>query len=414
MDAFHYRNKELFCEDVAVREIAEKIKTPVFIYSENYLKQQFLDFSKTFSEKHIICFAVKANNNLSLLKILSNLGSGADIVSGGELYISKKANIPSSKIVFAGAGKEDWEIEYALDKDILMFNVESLSELKKINKIACSKKEKARIAVRVNPEIDPKTHPYISTGLKKNKFGVPYDEALNIYQHAKGLSCIDVAGIHFHIGSQLTDLSPLRESSEKIFQLVLKLKEKDINIRYIDVGGGLGITYKDEKIPSLNEYKKAIVSAFSPLRDEIVWIFEPGRFLAGNSAILVVKVLYKKENGAKRFLITNGGMNDLIRPALYNAYHEILPVITKKRNKEKMDVVGPICESCDFLAQERFIEDVEEGEYLAVHSCGAYGFSMSSNYNARLKACEVLVNGKNWRIIRRRESLEDLTAYETD
>jgi len=414
MDAFYYKNKELFCEDVAVKKIAEKIKTPVFIYSETYLKQQFLDFYKTFPEKHIICFAVKANNNLSILKLFSNLGSGADIVSGGELYLSKKAHIPSSKIVFAGVGKEDWEIEYALDEKIFMFNVESLSELDKINKIACSKKEKARIAVRVNPEIDPKTHPYISTGLKKNKFGIPYDEALNIFQHARNLSYIDVMGIHFHIGSQLTDLSPLRESSEKIAQLVLKLKEKGINIKYIDVGGGLGIKYKDEKIPPLKEYRKAIIDAFSPLKDEIVWVFEPGRFLTGNSGILVVKVLYKKENEQKKFLITNGGMNDLIRPALYNAYQEILPVITREREKKKVDVVGPICESCDFLAQERFIENVEEGEYLAVFSCGAYGFSMSNNYNARLKACEVLVNGKNWKIIRRRESLKNLIAYETD
>ncbi|MCD6132833.1 MAG: diaminopimelate decarboxylase, partial [Deltaproteobacteria bacterium] len=255
MNAFHYKNGELFCEDVAVRGIVEKTKTPVFIYSENYMKQQFSDFSKTFPEKHITCFAVKANNNLSLLKILSNLGSGADIVSGGELYISKKANIPSSKIVFAGVGKEDWEIEYALSEDILMFNVESLSELKKINEIACSKRKKARVALRINPDIDPKTHPHISTGLRKNKFGIPYDEALDVYQYAKNLRCIDVAGIHFHIGSQLTDLSPLRESSERIFQLVLKLKQENINIRYIDVGGGLGIRYRDETVPSLDEYR---------------------------------------------------------------------------------------------------------------------------------------------------------------
>jgi len=414
MNAFHYKNGELFCEDVAVRGIVEKTKTPVFIYSENYMKQQFSDFSKTFPEKHITCFAVKANNNLSLLKILSNLGSGADIVSGGELYISKKANIPSSKIVFAGVGKEDWEIEYALSEDILMFNVESLSELKKINEIACSKRKKARVALRINPDIDPKTHPHISTGLRKNKFGIPYDEALDVYQYAKNLRCIDVAGIHFHIGSQLTDLSPLRESSERIFQLVLKLKQENINIRYIDVGGGLGIRYRDEIVPSLDEYRRATVDAFFPLKDEVVWIFEPGRFLAGNGAVLVVKVLYKKENGGKKFLITNGGMNDLIRPALYNAYHEIVPVTTRKRSKKKVDVVGPICESCDFLGKGCFIEDVEEGEYLAVCSCGAYGFSMSSNYNARLRACEVLVSGGNWRVIRERESLKDLTAYETD
>jgi diaminopimelate decarboxylase len=412
MHDFNYKGEELFCEGVSIAKIAEDIGTPFYLYSHRTLTNHFKNFDEAFSGiPHIICFAVKANPNISVLRLFANEGGGADIVSGGELFRALKAGVQPEKIVYAGVGKTNDEIHAALYAGILMFNVESSEELKKIDEIAGRIGIKARIALRVNPDIDPKTHPYISTGLKKNKFGIPIEEALEFYQVATGLSNVEIVGIHKHIGSQLTEISPFVDALKKILQLADNLKKEGINIKYIDVGGGLGITYKDEEPPAPKELAKAIVPLIKGKKMDYTLILEPGRVLAGNAGILVTKVLYLKKSGRKNFVIVDAGMNDLIRPSLYSAYHNIIPVRKKSMKKIKADIVGPICESGDFLGKNREIE-CEQGDLLAVMSAGAYGSSMSSNYNSRPLIAEVMVKGRDYHVIRKRQNYEDMLIKE--
>ncbi|MEK6657885.1 MAG: diaminopimelate decarboxylase [Nitrospirota bacterium] len=412
MHDFNYKGEELFCEGVSIAKIAEDIGTPFYLYSHKTLTNHFKNFDEAFSDiPHIICFAVKANPNISVLRLFANEGGGADIVSGGELFRALKAGVQPEKIVYAGVGKTNDEIHAALYAGILMFNVESSEELKKIDEIAGRIGVKARIALRVNPDIDPKTHPYISTGLKMNKFGIPIEEALECYQVATGLSNVEIVGIHKHIGSQLTEISPFVDALKRILQLADNLKKEGINIKYIDVGGGLGITYKDEEPPAPKELAKAIVPLIKGKKMDYTLILEPGRVLTGNAGILVTKVLYLKKSGRKNFVIVDAGMNDLLRPSLYSAYHNIIPVHKKAVKKFKADIVGPICESGDFLGKNREIE-CEHGDFLAVMSAGAYGSSMSSNYNSRPLIAEVMVKGRDYHVIRKRQNYEDMLIKE--
>ncbi len=411
MHDFLYRNGQLHCEEVPVVKIAKEVGTPFYLYSYQTLRHHFRVFDKAFQEvPHLICFAAKANSNLALLKIFAREGGGADIVSGGELYRALKAGIPAKRMVFAGVGKTDEEIAQALRAGILMFNVESPQELIKLSHIARRMKKKARVALRVNPDIDPKTHPYIATGLKKSKFGIAIHEALEHYLLAKRLRHLEVVGIHKHIGSQLMEVGPFVDAFEKVLNLVKALKAEGIPIRYLDVGGGLGITYKDEAPPHPVELARALVPMVQGL--DLTLIFEPGRVLVGNAGILVTKVLYTKRGEGKTFVIVDAAMNDLVRPSLYGAYHEIQHVREKNGDLVVADVVGPICESGDFLAKDRKIPECQPGDLLAVMSAGAYGFTMSSNYNSRPRVPEVMVKAKKAFIIRKRETYADLIRGE--
>lgn len=413
MHNFEYRQGELYCEQVPVSRIVKELGTPCYIYSHATLVRHFQVYDRAFAAiPHIIAFAMKANSNLAILRLMAKEGSGVDIVSGGELFRALKAGVPPSKIVFAGVGKSAEEIRDALKADILMFNVESSGELQALNEVAASVGKKARVALRINPDIDPKTHPYISTGLKKSKFGIAADRALDEFKLASSLSHIDVVGVHKHIGSQLTEVAPFVEALKKILKLVEALRGQGVNIRYINIGGGLGITYSDETPPLPQD----LADAISPMvRDlNVTLIMEPGRVIVGNAGILVTKVLYMKEGEAKKFVIVDAGMNDLIRPSLYGAYHEICPLseAVLQRGKHQVDVVGPVCESGDFLAKDRSLPDVRPGEVLAVMSAGAYGFVMSSNYNSRPRVPEALVKDGEIHVIRARESYSDLVKGE--
>lgn len=407
MHYFKYKNSELYAEDIPVREIAGKTGTPLYIYSHKTLLRHLNAFKSSFNNyPHIICFALKANSNNALLRILAKKGCGADVVSGGELFIALKSGIPAKRIVYAGVGKTEEEIAYALKSKILMFNVESRDELITINNIAGNLGVKAPIALRVNPDISTHTHPYISTGLKKHKFGIPFEDAFEHYKLASALPNIKVLGIHKHIGSQITKISPFVDALKKILLLARNLRSQGIEIKYMDIGGGLGIPYNDETAPHPKDLAKAIVPLLK--NHDFTLIMEPGRSIVGNAGILITKVLYLKEHPNKKFVIVDAGMNDLIRPSLYDAYHQILPVTKNNRTRILADIVGPICESGDFLARERKINRPAHGELLAVMSAGAYGFSMSSNYNSRTRGAEVLVKGKNFFVIRKREQYEDL------
>ncbi len=413
MHNFEYRQGELYCEQVPVSRIVKELGTPCYIYSHATLVRHFEAYDRAFAAvPHIIAFAMKANSNLAILRLMAKEGSGVDIVSGGELFRALKAGVPPSKIVFAGVGKSAEEIRDALKADILMFNVESSAELHAINDVAASVGEKARVALRINPDIDPKTHPYISTGLKKSKFGIAADRALEEFKLASSLSYIDVVGVHKHIGSQLTEVTPFVEALKKVLKLVEALRSTGVNIRYLNIGGGLGITYSDETPPLPQD----LADAISPLlRDlNVTLIMEPGRVIVGNAGILVTKVLYTKEGEAKKFVIIDAAMNDLIRPSLYGAYHEIRPLseAVLQRSKHQVDVVGPVCESGDFLAKDRSLPDVRPGEMLAVMSAGAYGFVMSSNYNSRPRVPEALIKDGEIHVIRARESYDDLVKGE--
>jgi diaminopimelate decarboxylase len=414
MNFFEYREGELYCEDVPVSRIAKEVGTPCYIYSHATLIRHFRAYDGAFQNiPHLIAFAMKANSNLAILRLMAKEGSGADIVSGGELFRALKAGIPPSKIVFAGVGKSPDEIREALQADILMFNVESAAEIRAINDVAASMGKPARIALRINPDVDPKTHPYISTGMKKSKFGIAADRALEEYRAAASLSHIDVCGVHAHIGSQLTDVTPFVDSLKKVVALLETLKSQGIDIRYLNIGGGLGITYAEEKPPLPHE----LADAVSPLVKDlgVTLVMEPGRVIVGNAGVLVTTVLYEKTGETKRFAIVDAAMNDLIRPSLYGAYHEIRPVNQQAglRTKQLMDVVGPVCESGDFLAKDRMLASVKPGELLAVMSAGAYGFVMASNYNSRPRAPEVLVKGADFHVIRARETYDDLIKGET-
>lgn len=411
MHDFQYRGNELYCEDFPIAEIAKEVGTPFYLYSLNTLEMHFQAFDQSFSQvDHLVCYSAKANSNIAILRIFVRLGAGVDVVSGGEIFRALKAGTPPERIVYSGVGKRAEEIEYALELPILMFNVESAQELVAIDRLAGQMGTQARVSLRVNPDVDPRTHPYISTGLKKNKFGINIQKSLDEYILANTLPHIKVVGVSCHIGSQLTEVGPFVESVRRIKELILRLRPAGINIRYIDLGGGLGITYHQEEPPHPRDYAQALLNELGDI--DCTLILEPGRVILGNAGILVTKVLYTKDTGEKNFIIVDAAMNDLIRPSLYGSYQRIQPILKKDRLEIVADVVGPICESADFLARDRKIGKVEPGELLAVMSAGAYGFSMSSNYNSRPRAAEVLVNKDRFYIIRQREDYEDLIKGE--
>ena len=412
MHHFQHRDDDLYCEEVPVARIAEAVGTPVYIYSHATLTRHFQALDEAFSSvPHLICFALKANANLAVLKLFAALGGGLDVVSGGELYRGLAAGVPPERIVYAGVGKTREEIAYALKSGILMFNVESDQELRRISEIAVASGCTARIALRVNPDVDPKTHPYIATGLKQSKFGIEIGRALEEYEVAKKLPALEVVGIHQHIGSQITKIQPFVDSLTRTVGLVRQLREQGIDIRYIDIGGGLGITYNDETPPLPLEFAQALIGVIRDLGATV--ILEPGRVLVGNAGILVTRVLYTKQSPAKSFVVVDAGMNDLARPSLYGSYHAIWRVHrVSGRDEVTVDVVGPICESGDFLAKDRKLPRFEPGELMAVMSAGAYGHTMSSNYNARPRAPEVMVRGDQFHVVRERETYADLIRGE--
>jgi diaminopimelate decarboxylase len=417
MDYFEYRDGEMFAEGVPLRRIAHEIGTPAYVYSLRTLKRHFRVFDQSFAAiPHIVCYSVKANSNIALLRAFAKEGSGFDIVSAGELFRALKAGADPVKVVFSGVGKKQQEIEYALNSNILMFNVESEQELVALNEIAGGLHKKAPISLRINPDVDPQTHPYISTGMKKAKFGVDIKRSLETYRKAASLPNIEVVGVDCHIGSQLTSVAPfvdalarVREYLERV--LVGSLMKEGARIRYLDLGGGLGISYNDEMPPHPEEYAKAIIEGLAGL--DVTLILEPGRVIVGNAGILMTEVQYIKETDAKKFIVVDAGMNDLIRPALYGSYQAIRPVMDRGGESIVADVVGPICESGDFFAKDREIARPERGDLLAVMSAGAYGFTMASNYNSHPKPPEILVDGDRYYVIRRRETLEDLINGET-
>jgi diaminopimelate decarboxylase len=394
------------------KKLADKYDTPLYVYDFNHFTEQFNKLKKAFkARKSIIAYAIKANSNLSVIRHFAKLGSGADCVSIGEVKRALLAGVDKYKIIFSGVGKRDDEIKEALKRDILMLNIESEAELKRIEEIAKNLGKVARISIRVNPNIDPKTHPYISTGLHENKFGVDIETAKKLYIYSKKSEYLNPIGIHFHIGSQLTELEPIKEASFIVADLVRSLKAIGVDIKFFDVGGGLGIRYKDEELIKPYDYAQAILSTLSGL--DVTIICEPGRFLVGNGGWFLTKVLYEKVNGDKRFVIVDGAMNDLIRPSLYNAYHKI-EVLTDNKEKSRANLVGPICESGDFFAKNISLPKTNPGDLVVIHSAGAYGFTMSSNYNSRPRAAEVgVIDGKE-RVIRRRETFEDLVSPEIE
>ena len=413
-DSFLYLDRRLHCEEVSLRTLADTVATPAFVYSKAAILGSFAAYERAFAAvPHVVCYAIKANANLAVLSTLARAGAGADITSGGELYRSLRAGIPSRKILFAGPGKTREEMRDALKAEILLFNVESLGELRALDEVAREMGVRAPVALRVNPDVDPQTHPYIATGLKTSKFGVPFAQALAAYEEAARLPGIDVVGVQMHIGSQLTKATPVVDATARVASLVKTLREHDVEIRMVDIGGGLGIRYRDETPPTQAEWASVLLPALSELG--VTVLLEPGRSIVGNAGVLLTRVLYRKETGEKTFLVVDAAMNDLIRPSLYGAYHEIRPVDEARLAGpvETVDVVGPVCESGDFLARDRALPRMQEGDYLAVMSAGAYGFVMASNYNARPRAVEVLVDGARSTIVRRRESYEDLVAGET-
>ncbi|MFB0507811.1 MAG: diaminopimelate decarboxylase [Thermodesulfobacteriota bacterium] len=411
MHYFQYKDGDLYCEGVPIATIADSVGTPFYLYSHKTLVRHFKAFDSPFEKvRHLVCYSVKANSNLALLRIFVNLGAGLDVVSGGELFRALKSGVDPKKVVFSGVGKTGEEIEYGLNSGILMFNAESSQELTLIDEIAGRLGTRAPVAIRINPDIDPKTHPYIATGLRENKFGIDFNLSMNEYIFANGLPHIEIIGVDCHIGSQLVELEPFVEALRKVKELIHALGQRGIGIRYLDLGGGLGITYKDEVPPHPTEYAKAIVEETSDL--DYTLIFEPGRVIVGNAGILVSRVLYTKGTGQKNFVIIDAGMNDLIRPSLYGSFQGILPVTKGEGEEIVADVVGPICESGDFIAKNRRMPKFNPGDLVAVMSAGAYGFSMSSNYNARPRVCEVLAMGNRFHLIRERESYEDLIRRE--
>lgn len=411
MHYFQYKNGELHAEDLPVEALAREYGTPLYIYSATTLKRHYRAFDSAFAGiPHLTCYSVKANSNLSLLRILAREGAGTDIVSGGELFRALRAGVPPEKIVYSGVGKKTGEIQEALLAGILMFNVESAQELERINAVAGEMDKVARISLRINPDVDPKTHPYISTGLKENKFGLSRSEALETYALALELPHVDPVGLDCHIGSQLTQLSPFLEALERLKTFYGQLADMGVRIRYLDLGGGLGITYDEEEPPHPADLGKALVEALQDM--DVTLILEPGRVIAGNTGILVTEVQYTKTNEGKNFVIVDAGMNDLIRPSLYGSYHRIAPVRERGGAEILADVVGPICESSDFLAKNRSLPPVAQGDLLAAFSAGAYGFVMSSQYNSRPRAAEVMVEGDRHVLVRGRETYNELLALE--
>lgn len=412
MHHFQYTDNELWCERVPVSDIAREVGTPFYLYSHATLRQHFKAFEDAFADmKHLTCFSMKSNSNLAILRLFAQEGGGVDIVSGGELYRALKAGVEPEKIVFSGVGKQVEDIEYALKSDIFMFNIESAQEILKLDEMAGRIGKKVRVSIRVNPDVDPETHPYISTGLKKNKFGIDVNDALEQYTIAAGMKNLVVLGISCHIGSQLTQVGPFIDALRKLEKLVRRLRGAGIRIDYLDLGGGLGITYDTEEPPHPREYAGAVKEALKV--EDLTLILEPGRVIVGNAGILVTKVLYTKSTRENTFFIVDAAMNDLIRPTLYDSYHSIQPVKITGREKVKADIVGPICESADFFAKGREVVSSEPGELMAIMSAGAYGFSMSSNYNSRPRVSEVMVKQDRFYTIRAREDFEDLIRGET-
>ena len=411
MHFFEYKDQELYCEDTNISEIAGKVKTPFYLYSHATLERHFRVFDEAFRGiDHITCFSMKSNSNGAILKLFSQAGGGVDIVSGGELYRALKAGMSPDKIVYSGVGKTAEEIEYALEADILMFNAESPQEIIRLNEVAGSIGKKARIAIRVNPDVDPQTHPYISTGLKENKFGIDINKSFDEYVKASKMDNIEVTGVSCHIGSQLTRVSPFVDALKKVKELIARLDDSGIKIKNLDLGGGLGVTYNDEKPPLPDEYAAALRENLGGMG--LTLILEPGRVIMANSGILVAKVLYTKANEDKNFTVVDAAMNDLARPSLYGSYHSIKPVKMDSTDVINMDIVGPICESGDFLAKNREMASLKQGDLIAVMSAGAYGFAMSSTYNSRPRVAEVMVKGHKYYTIRERETYEDLVKGE--
>jgi diaminopimelate decarboxylase len=412
MNYFNYQDDNLFCESVPVARIAEEVGTPFYLYSAATLTRHFQAMDQAFGDiPHLTCFAVKSCSNLAVLNIFAKLGGGADIVSGGELYRALAAGMDPGRIVYSGVGKTAAEIEMALKAGILMFNVESAPELETIQAVATALGTTAPISLRVNPDVDPKTHAYISTGLAKNKFGVPMETAEALYHQAASMPNIVIRGVSCHIGSQLTEMSPFLESLRKMKAFMARLATANIKISYLDLGGGLGIRYNDEEPPHPTAYAAAIKAELGDSGCTLV--LEPGRVIVGNAGILVTRVLYSKTSTTKKFLVVDAGMNDLGRPSLYDAFHAIQPVRQTSTATAKADLVGPICETGDFLARDRELPLAKSGDLLAIMSAGAYGFSMSSNYNSRPRVAEVLVSGSRFHVIRARETYETLVQGES-
>ena len=413
MDFFQYKNEQLYVEDLPVKQLAEEFGTPLYIYSRATLERHWHAFDSALGEHpHLICYAVKANSNIGILNVMAKLGSGFDIVSQGELERVLAAGGEASKVVFSGVAKSRSEIMRALEVGIRCFNVESIAELYHINQIAGEMGKVAPISLRVNPDVDAHTHPYISTGLKENKFGVSVDEAREVYKLAATLPHVKITGMDCHIGSQLTELQPFLDATDRLIRLMEQLKEDGITLKHLDLGGGLGVTYTDETPPHPSYYAAALLNKLKDYEDLEI-ILEPGRAIAANAGILVAKVQYLKSNESRNFAITDTGMNDMIRPALYEAYMNIIEIDrTLGREKAIYDVVGPVCETSDFLGKQRELA-IAEGDYIAQRSAGAYGASMSSNYNSRPRTAEVLVDGNKAHLIRRRENLSELWALES-
>jgi diaminopimelate decarboxylase len=411
MHHFTYKNDYLCCENVPVADIADHIGTPFYLYSHATITRHIRVFDDAFNElDHLTCFSVKSNSNIAVLKALASEGAGADIVSGGELIRALRAGIPTDKIVYSGVGKTPDDIELALKANIFMLNVESHQELQSIDRIAREVGCKPLIAIRINPDVKPATHPYISTGLGDNKFGIPMNEAVGAYRLAMELKNIEVKGISCHIGSQLTDIHPFLEALQRLRELLKELQGIGVDIRYLNLGGGLGITYDDEKPPHPAEYARSLKATIQG--NGVTLILEPGRVIIGNAGILVTRVLYTKSTAHKRFIVVDAAMNDLIRPALYNSFHAVQPVKKTQGETVRADLVGPVCETGDFFARDRNMPSFKPGDLVAIMSSGAYGFSMASNYNSRPRPAEVMVRGGLYSVIRSRETHEDLIKGE--
>ncbi|MFH1045681.1 MAG: diaminopimelate decarboxylase [Candidatus Omnitrophota bacterium] len=413
MHHFSYRNNELYCEETAVRVLANKYNTPLYVYSRRTLVEHYRKIKQAFkSLDPLVCFSVKANSNLALLKVLALAGAGMDVVSGGELFKALKAGVRPNKIVYAGVGKSESEIAAAIKAGILFFNAESLAELALIDRVARRLHKKANVSLRVNPDVDPHTHSFITTGKMTNKFGVDVYTAEEVFLRARIFSHLNLIGIHIHIGSQIIEAHPFILAIKKMLILIGRLRKKGVRLDYLNIGGGLGIVYRDEQPQTAQQFARKVLPLLKKARLKI--ILEPGRFIAGNSGILVTKVVYVKNTPQKNFAIVDAGMNDLIRPSLYGAYHEILPLARRNQNARRLlyDIVGPICESGDFLGKNRQMPELRAADLLAVMSAGAYGFTMSSNYNSRPRAAEVLVSGRSFGLVRKRETYRDLIAGE--
>lgn len=412
MHHFEYKNDELYCEEVPVARIADQVGTPFYLYSHATITRHYRVFDEAFNGlDHLTCFSVKSNSNIAILRALAREGAGADIVSGGELLRALRAGIPADKIVYSGVGKTPDDIELALKSDIFMFNVESLQELHAVSRAAGNMGGKASIALRINPDVATETHPYIATGMSENKFGIPMKDALHVYEIADELQNIEARGISCHIGSQLTDIHPFTKALRSLHGLLRELREMGMEIRHLNLGGGLGITYDEENPPHPNEYARALKEIIEG--DSITLILEPGRVIIGNAGILVTRALYTKSTANKRFIIVDAAMNDLIRPALYNSFHAVQPVKRTISGMIKADLVGPVCETGDFFARDRAMPPFEPGDLVALMSAGAYCFSMASNYNSRPRPAEVMVKGEQFSIIRTRETPEELFKGES-